>query len=262
VKSDQASIDRRGGFTLVELLVVIGIIAVLIGILLPVLSSARRAANLVQCSSNLREIGHACRMYANDNRDLYPDPGNPAAPPKFRLGTLANFTYRRALGYKKLDDPNSYPEWLGLPAVLHGIRYDTWDRGKNSQAEVEAGIKAILAKPRYLNGASAVWICPAAPEDMTQYGNTYQWSAADDFISHATSRYRTQINPTGATYSMGNTSNTVYVNDNRTQIPYLPGFIFSGSATGYTRSWKFPHKLGTEGKINLLYIDGHVGLNP
>lgn len=63
---------RRRGFTLVELLVVIGIIAVMIGILLPVLSKARKSARTTVCLSNLRQMGNAWVMYMNDTKGRLP----------------------------------------------------------------------------------------------------------------------------------------------------------------------------------------------
>jgi prepilin-type N-terminal cleavage/methylation domain-containing protein/prepilin-type processing-associated H-X9-DG protein len=64
--------SRRKGFTLVELLVVIGIIALLISILLPTLGAARRAANTVACLSNVRQLGMATMLFAHEHKGYVP----------------------------------------------------------------------------------------------------------------------------------------------------------------------------------------------
>lgn len=70
--TSRTQLNRQAGFTLVELLVVIGIIAVLMAILLPVLSKARAAANRTACMSNVRQLYNGLLMYCNANQGYFP----------------------------------------------------------------------------------------------------------------------------------------------------------------------------------------------
>ena len=80
LKSSNRRVLRRGaGFTLVELLVVIGIIALLISILLPALSKAQKAARSLVCLANLRSICQAMNIYASQNKGYFPGGGSSSA---------------------------------------------------------------------------------------------------------------------------------------------------------------------------------------
>ena len=67
--------NRKRGFTMIELLVVIGIVVILVALLLPVLGKARTAANTVVCLSNLRQIVTASQLYVGENHDRLPYSG-------------------------------------------------------------------------------------------------------------------------------------------------------------------------------------------
>lgn len=103
----RSGLVRGRGFTLVELLVAIGIIAILISILLPAVMSARAAARTLTCGSNIRQIVAAFHIYATANNGYFPPnysiPSIPPKPPKCwydydRIGRILTPSQSEALG--------------------------------------------------------------------------------------------------------------------------------------------------------------------
>jgi prepilin-type processing-associated H-X9-DG protein len=123
-------------FTLVELLVVVGVITLLVSILLPMLLKARRSVNGITCESNLRQWGIATTLYANENHGFLPRRGQGVGPTGI------------------IDRPS---DWFNaLPQILRMPQY---------QDMVAAG---TLPRPP----GNSPWICPQA-SDMP---GTYYWS--------------------------------------------------------------------------------------
>jgi len=107
-----------GAFTLVELLVVIGIIALLIGILLPALNKARRSAKTVQCASNMRQIANAMIMYINANKGHFPPE---LVPPQTGGGYPTGFWWPNELvANKYINAPSVYQSPGQTKKVFNG----------------------------------------------------------------------------------------------------------------------------------------------
>lgn len=129
-------VTGKHGFTLVELLVVIGIIAVLIAILLPALAKAREQANSVRCASNLRQIGLTIRLFAQDHNQRVPyNQVGPFGAPWW-WNEMYVMDYNTLVNQYRLDPRiftcPSNPPYDGSPTNL------AWDYGNLTEAQLSA----------------------------------------------------------------------------------------------------------------------------
>jgi prepilin-type N-terminal cleavage/methylation domain-containing protein/prepilin-type processing-associated H-X9-DG protein len=136
IAEDSQMRTRKSGFTLVELLVVIGIIAILVSLLLPSLNRARESARRTQCLSNIRQISMAFFMYTGENKGWFP--------------SVAVFGGQLGYPSNTVGHPQMTPTWVGWP--------EDWIVWRNKQAEdpLEGSIISYMNNP-----SPSVMRCPS-----------------------------------------------------------------------------------------------------
>jgi prepilin-type N-terminal cleavage/methylation domain-containing protein/prepilin-type processing-associated H-X9-DG protein len=245
---------RRNAFTLVELLVVIGIIAVLISLLLPALNKAMAQARQIKCASNLHQLFVACQMYSDANKGVIMPSGvgtnviSPSQPFDAWPLLLANEGY---VPVPKLTPDAAAPTWFNANPA-HGYSYDSiFMCPSAADAVFSSGVSdgstrniSVILQP-----GTATQVALAVDSSYGMCGVSFDLPGVVSTAWQA-DIYGWPCRPAGPV--AGTTLYAPLSKMVQIQSPSRMCFLFDGGGLNPT----------TTGLTNILFFDGHVQVYP
>ncbi|MGC3957045.1 MAG: type II secretion system protein [Verrucomicrobiota bacterium] len=221
----RVGVRHQIGFTLVELLVAIAVIASLVAMLLPALNKAKVRAQRVQCVSNLHQQGLACVMYVADNADRFPNVQN-----------IPDLTYY-SWGGKEGNE---------VPVTGNQLRLLNPYIGKSGLVTTnEAGAARAFLCPSDNGARAGVWR-DRLPTVFDNHGSSYLYNAS------ANSNERTLGLMMRRSSDIKSSTKIILAND------FSANCYFGFDSFGTVFQFMYWHDKGRLGYGNVLFVDGHV----